>query len=79
MKHKAFTWFAGSLLGLALITGGCERKSEQSSAPATSQAPVPEKASPNQSGMSQPPSADTGTTGSVQGQNPEESKEAPKG
>ena len=35
MKQTKFTWIAGTALGLALVIGGCEKKSEDISPPAT--------------------------------------------
>jgi len=81
MKQAKFTWIAGTALGLALVIGGCEKKSQDISPPATSQAPAPEKSMPDQPSTSQGPSgpADPGATGSAQGQKPDEAKNAPKG
>jgi hypothetical protein len=80
MKHSRLTWIAGTTLGLALVIGGCEKKSEElAPPPATSQAPMPEKSTADQPTTSQAPTPDTGMTGSTQGQKPEESKEARKG
>jgi hypothetical protein len=76
MNHAKFmfAWIAGTTLGLALVLGGCEKKSEEPvPPPATSQAPMPDQPS-----TSQAPNPDTGM-GSVPGQKPEESKQPQKG
>jgi len=81
MKQAKFTWIAGTALGLALVIGGCEKKSEDVSPPATSQAPAPEKSMPDQPSTSQglSGSSDPGATGSAQGQKPDKAKNGQKG
>ena len=80
MNKLTLTWIAGSALGVALVIGGCEKKTEEVAPPATSQAPAPEKAMPDQPSTSQAPQtpSDTGT-GSAQGQKPDEAKSPDKG
>lgn len=72
MKQGKFTWMACSTLGLALVIGGCQKKSEDVAPPATSQAPAPEKSMPDQPSTSQAPNPDAGATGSAQ--KPDETK-----
>jgi len=75
MNRTKLTWLACSALGLALVIGGCEKKSEEvAPPPATSQAPAPEKSMPDQSSTSQAPNPDAGASGSAQGQKPDDTK-----
>jgi cytoskeletal protein RodZ len=82
MKNTKLVLLAAAALGFALSLGACEQKKSDETPPSsvgTSQAPSPEKSTPDQSSTSPSSGSDAGSTGSAQGQKPEDSSKPQKG
>ena len=78
MKDPKLIWLAATTLGLALFIGGCGEKKAGDETPQTSSATpaAPSEKSPgDQPSVSQGSGSDTGMSGAVQGQKPEEKKD----
>jgi hypothetical protein len=83
MKNTNLVLLVGAAIGLALSLGACEQKKSDETPPpssvGTSQAPSAEKSAPDQSSTSPGSGSDTGSTGSAQGQKPEDASKPQKG